>query len=160
MRGIKVGNERMTNIERCFCNIYYILCIIAVITLIGWCYYDFQKDEDTSITTVEEFELSKGEHYNANMYPAATLCFGNPFLLLTETKLKEEYNLTINPNTFVTIYKDFLKGAQWDEIVDNFGNDTLDTFKKINYDDVTMNLESYMVCVMLILFSDITMKII
>ena len=72
-----------------------------------------------------------------------TLCFGNPFVV-TESQLKE-YNLTMTPNMFATIYREVLNARHWEKVNDNFGNNALEVFRSISYDDVTKELMAYIV---------------
>ena len=64
--------------------------------------------------------------------------------MITESQLRN-YSLTMSPNNFLSIYPKFLKGLYWDVIKDKFGKNTLETFKAINYDDVTKDYRAHMV---------------
>ena len=127
-----------SNAEKCVIVVYRALCLIMLLAICIWCYYDYSKDEDVSFTNKVDFEM-KGD----NIYPTMTLCFGNPFLV-TESQLKE-YNLTMSPNMFGTIYREFLNGRLWEQINENFGSNALEIFRNISYDDVTKDLMTYTV---------------
>ena len=124
-----------SNGEKCVIAVYHTLCLIMLLAMCIWCYCDYSKDEDVSFTNKVDFEM-KGN----NIYPTMTMCFGNPFVV-TEAQLKE-YNLTMSPNMFATMYREFLNARHWEKIKDNFGTNALEVFRNISYDDVTKDLTS------------------
>ena len=114
------------------------VCIVSLVAITIMCYLIyFHKYEylDAEYPSVNVVHIQEGTDH---VYPTATICFGNPFIA-TESLLRR-YNLTMTPNMFLSIYPKFLSGSYWDKIEEKFGNTTLNVFKAINYDDVTILL--------------------
>ena len=106
--------------DKVFKYMSHALCGIATIGFIIYCVYQYILDEDVSRIEFQQFN-SEEDH----IYPAITMCFPKPLL---EDKLAP-YGEGINTSS----YSSFLKGELWDERMAN-----------INYDDVSMNIEEYL----------------
>ena len=78
-------------------------------------------DEDVAIIEFQTFNSDKD-----HIYPAVTICFSNPLL--------EEKLATYGPGINVSSYSSFLRGDFLDERMLN-----------INYDDVSLNIEEYLI---------------
>ena len=103
--------------SRCF----RLVCMFFTIALTGWCLYKYILDEDVSLVAFAKFNDDK-----QSLYPALTMCFWNPFY---NKKLKE-FGSGINTST----YSNFIQGNYWDN-----------RMLSIDYDDVTVSLEDYMI---------------
>lgn len=102
-------------------SIFHFLCSIAAFGLTCWCIYKYMKDEDVSLVNYKRYHTEEN-----SIYPSLTLCFNNPFI---NDKLKSFGN-GINTTTYVK----FLKGLHWDN-----------RMAHINYDNVTLDIERYLV---------------
>ena len=112
--------EEATIFKRSWIRIFHITCSLAAFGLTCWCFYKYMKDDDVSLVNYKRYHTDKD-----GIYPSLTLCFSNPFL---NAKL-ETFGKGINATT----YSKFLKGLHWDE-----------RLVKIDYDNVTINLENYL----------------
>ena len=101
-------------------SFYLFCCVIATIVLILNCFYNFWLDEDTSQISFKTYP--KGQN---SMYPSISLCFDWPFY----TDRLVTFGNGLNAST----YSKFLSGEVWDE-----------RFLHVEYDNVTVNLESYL----------------
>ena len=106
--------------ERAFKCIFHALCGFATISLTVYCVHQYILDED--VARIEFKEFNSGDD---NIYPAVTMCFPSPLL---KQKL-EQYGNGINVST----YSSFLMGGLWDN-----------RMAHINYDDVSINIEDYL----------------
>ena len=107
-----------------FLNQFYIICcVIATIVLILNCFYNFWKDKDTSQITFKMYHEEKD-----GIYPSVSLCFEWPFL-------KERFE-NLEGGITASNYSQFLKGEFWD-----------DKYQDIDYDNVTLDLKSYLASV-------------
>ena len=112
--------ELKSRLKRTWIRIFHVICNLAAFGLTCWCFYKYMKDDDVSLVNYKRYHSDKD-----SIYPSLTLCFNNPFL---NDKL-ESFGNGINTTT----YSKFLNGLYWDE-----------RFIKIDYDNVTINLESYL----------------
>ena len=97
---------------------YLFCCAIATIALISNCFYNFWLDKDTSQITFKTYH--KGQD---SIYPSISLCFDWPFL--------KDRLVSFGDGINATAYSKFLSGEFWD-----------DRFLEVDYDNVTINLES------------------
>ena len=138
----RTGHKKQQSISSCLCIFSHALSIILLIGLPISLFFLFNiqyKDSSYhSLVRTKYFERNTN-----NIYPMTTICFGDPFMI-TESQLRN-YSLTMSPNNFLSIYPKFLKGLYWDVIKDKFGKNTLETFKAINYDNVTKDFRAHMV---------------
>ena len=107
--------------ERCFKYVFHFLCGVATVGFTIYCVHQYIKDEDVARIEFAEFNAEED-----NIYPTITLCFPSP---LIEEKLAE-YGEGITVET----YSNFLTGQNnsWD-----------DRMAKIDYDDVSINIEDF-----------------
>ena len=106
--------------KRFFNHIYVFCCVIATIALISNCFYNFWLDKDTSQITFKTYHKGKD-----SMYPSISLCFDWPFL--------KDSLVSFGNGVNASTYSNFLSGDFWD-----------DRFLHVDYDNVTINLESYL----------------
>ena len=105
-----------------FVNILFKLFVFSVLALFIYNNVNqFVKDEDVSLISFKTFH-----NESDNLYPTTTLCFYNPFL---QNQL-EKYGPGIN----ITSYSQFLQGRVSD-----------DRMKYIPYDNVTVQMQDYLV---------------
>ena len=102
------------------------LGIIAAISCVCWCVYEYSLDNDLSLVEHKIF----GED-EASIMPSFSLCFSDPFL---EDRL-ENNDLNVN----ISEYKTFLAGKHWN-----------DAMSLIKFENVTKRLEDYAVGLMVI----------
>lgn len=100
---------------------FHLLCMFSTITLTGWCLYKYTLDEDVSLVEFVNFNDDK-----QRLYPAITMCFWNPFY---NEKLKN-----IGTGINASPYSKFIQGNHWDN-----------RMSSIDYDDVTVSLEDYII---------------
>ena len=101
-------------------RVFHIFCVLSALSLTCWCFHKYMQDKDVSLVNYKRFHSDRG-----SIYPSLTLCFNNPFL---NDKLKT-FGDGINTST----YYSFLEGLLWDKrMVD------------IDYDNVTVNLDDYL----------------
>ena len=107
--------------ERSFKYVFHFLCGVATVGFTIYCVHQYIKDEDVARIEFAEFNAEED-----NIYPTITLCFPSP---LIEEKLSS-YGEGITVET----YSAFLTGQNnsWDE-----------RMAKIDYDDVSINIEDY-----------------
>ena len=106
--------------NKIFTNFYVFCCIIATIALISNCFHNFLMDRDTSQILFKMYHRD-----NNSIYPSVSLCFDWPFL--GDRLLGLEHGIN------ATAYHEFLSGKIWD-----------DRYTDLKYDNVTINLESYL----------------
>ena len=114
-------------IKMTWMRFFQIICNILAFSLTCWCFHKYWKDEDVSHVNYRRFHDG-----DDSLYPSVTLCFNNPFL---EDRFRE-----IGDGINITTYVEFLEGKRWDE-----------RMVGIDYDNVTVELEDYLV------FSEITL---
>ena len=102
-----------------FNKFYLFCCVVATIALITNCFRNFWLDKDTSQITFKTYNADKD-----SIYPSVSICFDWPF-----------WNGNSNRSEVVIDairYSQFLSGSLWDP-----------AFLNIDYDRVTVDLESY-----------------
>ena len=108
---------------RCkFVNIFDVWCILAAISTISYCIYEYSLDEDSTSVEFKRFDTNKHEQG----YPSFTVCFLNQIL---KAKL-ESYGEQID----ATHYLNSLWGYSWDP-----------RMHEIDYDFVTMDLNKHVI---------------
>ena len=95
------------------------MCLATGLT--AWCLYKYSLDEDVSLVSFANFNDDENK-----VYPALTTCFWNPFL-------NKRLN-TYGPGINTTTYSSFIQGNYWDTRMVN-----------IDYDDVTVSLEDFLI---------------
>ena len=107
--------------ERGFKYVFHFLCGVATVGFTVYCVSQYLLDEDVARIEFTEFNANED-----NIYPTITLCFPSP---LIDEKLAE-YGEGINSET----YSSFIQGMNnsWD-----------DRMAKIDYDDVSLNIEEH-----------------
>ena len=101
---------------------FNVLCILATISLVFWCLYEYSKNEDICEILFKRFHEDE-----ESLYPDLTFCVADQF---DEMKLK-----SYNENFTSLGYRNFLaKGDPWD-----------DRYLKVNFFDVTMKLEDHLI---------------
>ena len=95
-------------------------CSIATLGTVVWCCYEFSRNIDFCEISYKRFNED-----NESTYPDLTMCLKNKF---DEEKLRASGN-GINGS----LYDKFLMGQYWD-----------DQIKNVNFDDVSMKLEDYL----------------
>ena len=116
------GTCFIMNFSKSECTKFFrLLCMFSAIALTGWCLYKYTLDEDVSLVGYANFNDGK-----ERLYPALTMCFWNPFY---NEKLKQ-FGAGINTST----YSNFIQGNYWDS-----------RMSSIDYDEVTVSLEDYMI---------------
>ena len=106
--------------DKLFNYVSHALCGSVTICFIVYCIYQYILDEDVSRIEFQQFNSEKD-----HIYPAITICFPTPLL---EDKLAS-YGEGINTSS----YSGFLRGEIWDDRMAN-----------INYADVSLNIEDYL----------------
>ena len=112
-----------------------IVCALLAISLVLWCYSEYQKDHDVTEIMLRTFHESSDD-----ILPSITICHKNPF---------GYHNVDDKINDEITFqrYRMFIAGSteDFDRIRDEFDNDTqfhqhIDDLNAIDYDDVTLDL--------------------
>ena len=112
-----------------------IVCAFLAISLVLWCYSEYQKDHD-----VTEIMLRTFHETSDDILPSITICHKNPF---------GYHNVEDKINDDVTFqrYRMFIAGStkDFDRIREEIGNDTefnglIDSLNALDYDEVTLNL--------------------
>ena len=98
---------------------FFIICLSATISLSIYSLRRYLKNEDTTVTKITNFFSS-----NEAIYPSLTFCILSPFLHYEFAQFKDD---AINMYSYI----EFLKGEIWD-----------DRLADINYDNVTVSLDS------------------
>ena len=102
---------------------FTVVCVLVTFGLVGWCFYEYQRDLDVSLVSLKDF----GEDDNMIM-PELSLCLLDPFHA-------DKFN---NDNLgFIVSYRqytDFLLGRTWN-----------DRMLDIDFDNVTKKIEDYLV---------------
>ena len=101
-----------------FYHIFHVLCFLLTTFLIGRCLYQYLQDKDVSQIEYHEFHDKEG-----SIYPSFSICFQGPIL---EDKLKEITGLAVK---------------DWDYILHLYGIRFNESFQKIDYDQVTIDLK-------------------
>ena len=102
-----------------FNKFYLFSCVVATIALITNCFRNFWLDKDTSQITFKTYSTNKD-----SIYPSLSICFDWPF---------RNGDLNHSGGGIDAIsYSKFLSGSFWDT-----------SFLNIDYDAVTVDLESY-----------------
>ena len=122
----EVSNES-NRTKRTAMRFFQLLCNMLAFSLTCWCFHKYWQDKDVSHVNYRRFHDG-----DDSLYPSVTLCFNNPFL---GERLRE-----IGDGINITTYVEFLEGKRWDE-----------RMAGIDYDNVTVELEDYLV------FSEITL---
>ena len=107
--------------RKVFVSLFKTFCIIAAIFMVLYWVYKFQF-EDRDVGLVDYMPIKEA---NGIKLPVLALCFENPFL--------KESLTNKHPNINTSAYLDFLRGKKYEE-----------GLKEINYDNVTLNLERYL----------------
>ena len=98
-------------------------CVIGVILMVSYWFYKFiVEDRDVGVV---DYELLDNTEID---FPVVSLCFENPFLI---KKLKNELK-KINQSLSTSSYLEYLKG-----------DIHVDGFEKIDYNNITMDLDDY-----------------
>ena len=107
--------------ERSFKYVFHFLCGVATVGFTIYCVHQYIKDEDVARIEFAEFNAEED-----NIYPTITLCFPSPLI--------EEKLASYGEGITVESYSAFLTGqnGSWDE-----------RMAKIDYDDVSINIEDY-----------------
>ena len=103
---------------------FHILCLCVTVYLTHHCVKDYLRNED--VTQIEYRRFHQNEQL---VYPSITYCFANP--IMGGHKIWGKYSL--DSNQPVRDYKDFIRGKNTQE------------FSDIDYDEVTMKLEDYLI---------------
>ena len=112
----------MSNINRSrFVTCFQLICWTVVITLVVYWIYVFSQNEDLSVV-----EYRKYYETESDVWPMLTICLKNP--MINERFNNHDYGIN------QTTYLQFLKG-----------NDFNQEFLSINYENVTINLNEYVV---------------
>ena len=109
-------------------SFFRLICIIATITLLGYCSLKFSRNESMSMVDFRSFlETEK------DIYPSISLCFSNDDY---RNNLDGIYNRKVLSNRYgiedPRIYTDFLEGNYWDSQLFD-----------LDYDAFTINLVDY-----------------
>ena len=109
-------------------SFFRLICIIATITLLGYCSLKFSRNESMSMVDFRSFlETEK------DIYPSISLCFSNGDY---RNNVDGIYNKKVLSNRYgiedPRIYTDFLEGNYWDSQLFD-----------VDYDAVTINLVDY-----------------
>lgn len=99
--------------------LFEVFCSLVVISMISFWMVKYFKDEDLCLVDYKSIQDFEDESL-----PALSICFYNPFI---ESKLRQ-IDQTING----TSYLEYLRGNIFDE-----------KFKRIDYENVTLNLKQY-----------------
>ena len=103
-----------------FKRLYHLLCITSTLAMTAYCVYQYQLNKDVSIVDFKEF--NEEEDF---IYPTITVCFATNFI---QEKLSDNQN-GINVNA----YYEFLSGNHWQ-----------DNMLDIDFDNVTVRIEDYL----------------
>ena len=103
-------------------SLFKVVCILTTLSLVTWCYYEFNKNEDVCEVSFKKFHEDK-----ENVYPDLTFALPNRF---DETALKA-YDKSFNEKT----YRNFLSGGlHWN-----------DKMLDVDFRKVSMRLADYMI---------------
>ena len=119
LEGLVEIAEEKNKVNRTWMRICSFLCASAAFMLTCWCFYKYVKDDDVSLVNYKRYHDDKD-----SIYPSLTLCFNNPFL---NDKLE-----SVGEGINTTTYSKFLEGLHWDN-----------RLVRINYDDVTIDIDKY-----------------
>ena len=103
-------------------NVFDVWCILAAISTISYCIYEYSLDEDSTSVEFQRFDTNKHDQG----YPSFTICFLNQIL---KAKL-ESYGEQIEASH----YLNSLWGYLWDP-----------RMHEIDYDLVTMDLNKHVI---------------
>ena len=107
--------------QKVFVTLFKAFCVIAAISMVLYWVYKFQV-EDRDVGLVDYMPIKEAKDIRL---PIISLCFENPFL--------KEFLTNKHPNINTSAYLDFLRGKTYDK-----------GLKEINYDNVTLKLERYL----------------
>ena len=114
-------------------NIFRFLCVVTAVFMVGFWLNKYQKNEDNTVTEYKTFE-EQFKTFNktlkeeeVTLYPELTICVDNPFL---DQKLGN-----ITPGINREMYLQYLAG--------NIPV-TNKTYKRVSYEEVTLNLYDYL----------------
>ena len=107
--------------QKAFVTLFKVFCVIAAISMVLYWVYKFQV-EDRDVGLVDYMPIKEAKDIRL---PILSLCFENPFL--------KEFLTNKHPNINTSAYLDFLRGKTYDK-----------GLKEINYDNVTLKLERYL----------------
>ena len=109
----------LQHIDKCL-HAFKIACILATIGTTCWSIYIFAQNSDVCLVDYIPYNQDGN-----SIYPSITIVVGNPFI-------KE--NLKVHgENITPALYSQFLEGTYWD-----------DRMMNINYDDVTVDINDYL----------------
>ena len=113
----KDSSQLIVKISKCM---FHMICGLTTVIFTSYCIYQYLLDEDISRIDFKKFNSNEN-----HIYPAITLCFSYPLLAEKLTRYGEGID--------VSSYTSFMEGNLWDDRMAN-----------IDFDDVSINFEDYL----------------